>query len=587
MTGEDREYQAWGDDDGDDLTEVVAALEPGTFYAERFRVDGRLGTGAMGKVVTAFDSVTNQRVALKVLHRERAAQKEAVERFAREAEVLARLGHPGIVRVVGSDRTRDGARWLAMELIEGDTLAQRIRKGPPMSPVDAYRIVNVLCDALDAAHREGIVHRDLKPENIMMPTGGEPACKILDFGLARINQLSAERLTRAGTILGTPRYMAPELIKTLRDTDHRADVFAVGAITFELLTGKSIYAADDVGQLFGAILEGRTRKLRELAPQLPESLEQVIERATSLEPSARQQTAGAFAESYAHAIGVPSMRSQLDGAHEMFDSEASTTLDDQAGAPLVDPYAPSLSLRAPRVPSIEPPVARPALATPFVNRGPVVVIAPMHTVSDRPGAPSPARAASPAPQVRAAGEGKPTVAGFAPLPGRPYVSGPDSVRPPAGPANADLANTAPPLSSSPPMPRPMPMPQPMPYPMPQPTPQPRSEPPPSYPRPTSDSAYGEGGRPYSDRPPPYVGADQRAPSVHPPRPRSFTPPLGVVRDPGSAFPAPMVPPPQAPTKARGLARWKILLAVALLLLALSGGVLLRWAVERGLVHLPG
>ena len=105
----DREYKGWADEE-EDLTEIVAALEPGTFYAERFRVDGRLGMGAMGKVVTAFDSVTNQRVALKVLHRERAAQREAVERFAREAEVLARLGHPGIVRVVGSDRTRDGAR---------------------------------------------------------------------------------------------------------------------------------------------------------------------------------------------------------------------------------------------------------------------------------------------------------------------------------------------------------------------------------------------------------------------------------------------------------------------------------------------
>jgi serine/threonine protein kinase len=566
---EERQYQGWADDDGEDLTEVVAALEPGTFYAERFRVDGRLGMGAMGKVVTAFDSITNQRVALKVLHRERAAQREAVERFAREAEVLARLGHPGIVRVVGSDRTRDGARWLAMELIEGDTLTQRIKKGA-LPPVDAYRIINVLCDALDAAHREGIVHRDLKPDNIMIPASGEPACKILDFGLARINELRAERLTRAGTILGTPRYMAPELIKTLRDTDHRADVFAVGAITFELLTGKSIYAADDVGQLFGAIIEGRTRKLRELAPHLPESLEQVIIRSTALDPAVRQQTAGAFAESYAGAIGVPSMRSQLDGAHEMFDPEASTTLDEQAGAPLVDPYAPSLSLRPPRMPSMEPtaprPMSRPALVDPPVNRAPIVVIAPMRTVSDRPG--GPAKAASvPTPQLRPSlGSAKATVEGVAPAPGRPYLSRAPSERPPA-----PLAVTAAPMGGQHPMPQPMPAPM----------PRPLSEPPPSYGHPVPDPGF-EGGRPYSDRPPPYAGADQKAQSVYPPRARSFTPPLGVTRDPATAFPAPPVGPGAVPG-GRRIRGWMIAVVVVVILLALVGGFALRWAVESGLL----
>src|SRR5262249_8247772 len=150
-----------------------------------------------------------------------------------------------------------------------------------------------------------------------------------------------------GTILGTPRYMAPELIETLKDTDHRADVFAVGVITFEMLTGKSIYAAEDVGQLFGAILEGRMRTLSSLRPDLPRSLDAVITKAATRKPADRYQTAGAFAEAYAAALGIDSKRSRL--AADMFDDQ--TNLEH---APLVDPFAPSIP-RPAAVPSATAP----------------------------------------------------------------------------------------------------------------------------------------------------------------------------------------------------------------------------------------
>ncbi|MFO0683062.1 MAG: serine/threonine-protein kinase [Sandaracinus sp.] len=523
---EDERYAAWGDEDGDEGTEIVAALEPGTFFADRFQVDGRLGMGAMGKVVVAHDLVSGQRVALKVLHREKAAQREAAERFKREAEVLARLGHPGIVRVVGTDRLPDGTRWLAMELVEGDTIAQRLRRQGPFTIEATFAIITVLCDALDAAHRAGVVHRDLKPENVMLPASGSPACKVLDFGLARVTQAGEERLTRAGTILGTPRYMAPELIENLKDTDHRADVFAVGVITFEMLTGKSIYAAEDVGQLFGAILEGRMRTLASVRPDLPAGLHAIIQRAAARKPAERFQTAGAFAEAYAAALGIDSQRSQLSGAHEMFDDTTQSS-EVSARMPLVDPFSPAIPRPAPL----------PRAVLPGSQAAAVVVTAPVRAVSDRPHA-SPSIGA---PRVSAA---------------RLIASQKRTVEGPA------FASSPPPPQAAPSFAAPS---------------VPAAVPAPSFAAPAAPPIPPEGERRYSDRPPAYPEANRAAPSVHPPRGRSFTPPLGVThREP--------IAPPRAPTTA-GPSRTVLIAALLMLvvLAALGFGVLLRFVLERGLI----
>ncbi len=530
MSDDDREYAAWGDDTEDEGTEIVASLEPGTFFADRFQVDGRLGMGAMGKVVTATDMRTGQRVALKVLHREKAAQREAAERFTREAEVLARLGHPGIVRVVASERMPDGTRWLAMELIEGDTIAQRLRKKGPFTPEAAYGIITMLCDALDAAHREGIVHRDLKPENVMLPASGTPSCKILDFGLARVTQIGVERLTRAGTILGTPRYMAPELIETLKDTDHRADVFAVAVITYELLTGKSIYAAEDVGQLFGAILEGRMRTLQSLRPDLPAAIDAVIARGAMRKPADRYQTAGAFAEAYARAAGIAAQRSQL--ATDMFDDQTMTG-SLQARAPLVDPFAPSLPRPAP---------------TPSITGPSVVAIAPVRTVSDRP------KPAASVPRVSVPSQNR-TIGHFTAF-----------SQPPPAMSGTPISYGGPPVTPAAPSPVYVA---------------------PGAVAPEEPTMVGvdrpippEGQRPFSDRPPPFAGADQAAGSVYPQRQRSFTPPLGVSGEMRPIAP-PAVAPASAPTKSRtGL--W-IGLAVIVVLAAIGAGIGLRFVLESGLL----
>ena len=529
----ERAFSAWGDEAEEEGTEIVAALEPGTFFADRFQVEARLGMGAMGKVVVALDLTTRQRVALKVLHREKAANREAAQRFTREAEVLAQLGHPGIVRVIASSQLKDGTRWLAMELVAGDTIAQHIRKHGPFTPRAAYTVLSVLCDALDAAHREGIVHRDLKPENIVLPTGGVPACKILDFGLARVTQLDAERLTRAGTILGTPRYMAPELIESLKDTDLRADVFAVGVIAYEMLTGKSIYEAEDIGQLFGAILEGRLRTLGALRPDLPAAIGGVITKAAARKAADRYQTAGAFAEAFAAAAGFASQRSGLENPADLW-ADQTTSNELAAMKPLVDPYASSLP-RPAKVPS-------------------VVATAPMRTVSDRPPVGA-SFAAARVPPSRMIGSQKRTVEGQA-----------ISAYPP--PAQVDVQRAFGGLAG-------------------QPAPEPRSHTGPMYvapmpgaPPPMTPPADGgiapEGQRRFSDRPPPFVGADQAAASVFPPRQRSFTPPIRVIEGVRAAAPPTDALPPSTRNRT---ALW-IGVVVLVVLAAIGAGVALRFVIEH-------
>lgn len=294
-------------DDSDEVTQVVAALEYGGFFGDRFRVDHGLGVGAMGRVVTALDMRTGAKVALKVLHHERARNVEYVKRFRREAEVLASLGHPAIVRFIAFDRAPDGTHWMALEFLEGETLKARIQRRR-YEPVEAWPVVATVCDALYAAHRVGVVHRDLKPDNLYLPGSGAPPAKILDFGLSTAGHLDAEKLTRKGTLLGTPRYMAPEFLHSALQVGPPADVFSLGAVLFEMLAGQSIYAADDMAQLMGAIFEGRTKKLRELRPELGQPLSDVIEQATAKDPNERFASADAFANAFAATVGVSAAR---------------------------------------------------------------------------------------------------------------------------------------------------------------------------------------------------------------------------------------------------------------------------------------
>lgn len=196
-------------------------------------IDGLLGQGGMGAVFRARQPRLERSVALKVLPRALGEDPDFAERFLREARALARLSHPGIV-TVHDFGCADGLHYLLMELVEGTNLRTLLRQGP-LEPQQALAIARELCEALQYAHDEGVVHRDIKPENVLIDARGR--VKVADFGLVKLVGNEQELLTRSDQVMGTPHYMAPEQMERPLEVDHRADLFALGVVLYEMLTG--------------------------------------------------------------------------------------------------------------------------------------------------------------------------------------------------------------------------------------------------------------------------------------------------------------------------------------------------------------
>jgi serine/threonine-protein kinase len=282
-------------------TEVVDPFSPGFFFGDRFRIDAPLGSGAMGAVYRATDLRTQQPVALKVLLRDK-QDGEGRQRFAREAQILSELDHPGVVGIRGFGHAK-GIPWLAMELVEGETLGERIRRAGKLEPSVLAPILRDLCSALGVAHAAGVVHRDLKPEHVMLAKRGDRSLvKLIDFGLSRA--ATSGKLTRTGTVLGTPRYMAPEQIAAAANASTRSDVYALGVIIYEALCGDSPFAASDQGQLLGAILQGRIQPLETHRPDLPHELDDVIRCAMATAPEDRYGSPRELYEAFVAASGT-------------------------------------------------------------------------------------------------------------------------------------------------------------------------------------------------------------------------------------------------------------------------------------------
>jgi serine/threonine protein kinase len=430
---------------GDD-TVALRTFSPGTFFAERFRIEAVLGSGAMGRVYRCRDVAGQRSVAVKVLHKDRVAERDTVERFRREAEALASIGHPCIVEVLAFHRTSDGTPYLVMELLEGVTLQTRIQSGGRFEdPRRLQPIVDGIAGALEAAHGAGVVHRDLKPENVFLPATGNPRVKLLDFGLSRVQAVDA--ITRAGAILGTPRYMAPEQMEGAAHVHFGVDVYSFGVIVFECLTGQSIYPADDYGQLLGCVIEGRTRRLLELRPDLPSALDAVVQRATRSDPKQRFIGAGALADAYGAAIGSPSRRDALF-LGDVTERQMNPSLRPSASLVPSDESTLALDLRAMASP---PP---PAASTPPV--GPAHPAPPATRPPSGPGAAPPSTPAPPAAGSAAPRRSTPPVAATVAMP-QLTSGGPNpGWVPPSTPSVTPRPSTAPRPDARPPRPPPAP-----------------------------------------------------------------------------------------------------------------------------------
>ncbi len=257
-------------------------LGPADVIAGRFEIERRAGSGGMATVFRARDLEQGIPVAIKVLHD---PGDRIRMRFAREAEVLASLRHPHIVRYINHGVTPGGDAWMAMEWLEGEDLAQRLARGP-MSIPDAVGVARRAADALGAAHVRGVLHRDVKPGNLFLVGGLAERLKLLDFGVARV-LAEVGRATRTGTALGTPSYMAPEQATAARDVDARVDVFSLGCVLFEMLAGWAPFQGDNVMAVLSRVLFEDAPRLRDARPEVPPELDALVARMTARDPDLR------------------------------------------------------------------------------------------------------------------------------------------------------------------------------------------------------------------------------------------------------------------------------------------------------------
>lgn len=286
----------------------------------RYRVLRELGRGAMGVVYLAEDDSLQRQVAVKTLRLpdEEAERNHLEGRFLQEAKAAGSLNHPGIITIHDLGREGDYL-YIAMELLQGTELRDRMAAG--MLPLhEAVDIAAQVAAALGAAHVRGVVHRDVKPGNIMLLPDGH--AKIMDFGIARMQKSNVR--TQSGTMMGSPKYMSPEQVGG-HMVDHRTDIFSLGSMLYELVTGVPPFAGNNLGQLLNAILHGAPPPPSQFRAGVPQALEAVIERAMQKNPGARYQDAAEMARDLVQCrAAVNRARGAGDPTHPGVDPYAAT-----------------------------------------------------------------------------------------------------------------------------------------------------------------------------------------------------------------------------------------------------------------------
>jgi serine/threonine-protein kinase len=254
-----------------------------------YRILNKIGTGGMGAVYLAEHPLIGKKVALKVIHRELAGNKEVVQRFFQEAKAVTRINHEHIVQIHDFGVTPEGDHFYIMEYLEGKTLAQVIAADRVLDVMRALHITAQIASALAAAHGAGVIHRDLKPDNVMLsPRLGDPDfVKLLDFGLAKMFASQSAVKTAAGVLLGTPQYMSPEACESRATIDARTDVYALGILLFQMTTGMLPFDGESMGEVLVKQISQLPPPPRAINPNIPPSVEQIILRCLAKAPDGR------------------------------------------------------------------------------------------------------------------------------------------------------------------------------------------------------------------------------------------------------------------------------------------------------------
>jgi serine/threonine protein kinase len=288
------------------------SIETGALLDGRYKLGPLLGKGGMGSVFLAENVRIRRQVAVKVLHRDVAANAELLQRFEMEAQSAARIGSDHIVDIFDFGTSAEGERFMVMELLEGETLKQRIRGKKRLTPAEAAPLFAQLLDGLASAHAAGIVHRDLKPENVFLQrevAGQRDWVKILDFGIARFNAIGSGdeegSMTRTGVVMGTPFFMSPEQARSANLADHRSDLYSVGAMLFQALTGDVPFRASTFTEMLFKVAFDPQPHPRERNPELDDAICGVILRGMAREQERRFQSAFEFKDALLAAARVP------------------------------------------------------------------------------------------------------------------------------------------------------------------------------------------------------------------------------------------------------------------------------------------
>jgi tRNA A-37 threonylcarbamoyl transferase component Bud32 len=303
---------------------MTAPVSPGELLAGKYVVDRILGEGGMGIVVSATHQQLGQRVAVKFLLPAYCENPEAVARFLREAQAAVRIQSEHVARVIDVGTLESGAPYMVMEYLSGRDLASELTTRGPLPIEEAVGHVLQACEAIAEAHAHGIVHRDLKPANLFLArrADGSPLVKVLDFGISKsaAGVGAPMNLTSTQSVMGSPLYMSPEQLKSTKNVDHRTDIWALGVILYELVTGVTPFRAETVSALIATVVSEQPPALRTLRPEAPPELEAILSRCLEKDPARRVPHVGTLAlalEPLAPgqgAISVPRIKGVLESA---------------------------------------------------------------------------------------------------------------------------------------------------------------------------------------------------------------------------------------------------------------------------------